>query len=493
MSSVAAKLRSLYEAEESDHSDAELSAEGRGKKRSAQQSATTVTADLDGCDAASLLPKEKRRLRLRQDIPMLVPGSKVSRKDSVLGHSLNKNLRDEASFNEEEEDSLEEEESAEEEGSAEEEEEGSALSEASTEANEEEDSGSESDEKSSVEAEDEENGTATSTSTKSKSSSLNISKSLEKQYQEAMNTEKMEAIENAKRRKLDANRGAEINPMAVKNQLKLLRQIETFRIHLEPCLKALAGLPSSESASYKEIEREADETLKTLLRLQKCIAPPQFTEALLKTNDTRKISSDGGNSLVQKTAFSTSYFSEVADSVSRSLDPSSGKNSFKVLDQSIGSQVEAAFRDGVSWKSKVHPKTTQPIERDNAVESTTSTINKSNQILDLSTYDDKEFYMAMLQDIVSGGKAAGLDDDDDANDEEERNNETLRALQSKRALKKEKSAQNADYERRASKGRKIRYVLIEKLANFMASEPRPYDEEFPEEAVDGLMKSLFKS
>jgi len=79
-------------------------------------------------------------------------------------------------------------------------------------------------------------------------------------------------------------------------------------------------------------------------------------------------------------------------------------------------------------------------------------------------------------------------------------------LQGRRAAKKKI---RADVERRASKGRKIRYVPIEKLQNFMAPRPRGSTSSFAlggpglsaeeqrpaflqfDGAVDALMRSLF--
>ena len=60
------------------------------------------------------------------------------------------------------------------------------------------------------------------------------------------------------------------------------------------------------------------------------------------------------------------------------------------------------------------------------------------------------------------------------------------------ALRRKEALKRKDVERRASKGRKTRYVPIPKLQNFMA--PRVPEEagEVDEELVDNLLRTLFR-
>merc|ERR1719487_3074973 len=66
-------------------------------------------------------------------------------------------------------------------------------------------------------------------------------------------------------------------------------------------------------------------------------------------------------------------------------------------------------------------------------------------------------------------------------------------MQKENAASKKKDKSGQEVERRASKGRKIRYVPIEKLQNFMASRPRPTNIGFEHNtgAMDALIRSLF--
>jgi protein AATF/BFR2 len=90
---------------------------------------------------------------------------------------------------------------------------------------------------------------------------------------------------------------------------------------------------------------------------------------------------------------------------------------------------------------------------------------------DMQTYDDRAFYSLLLKAYIMSGTSTG-----DMN--------TADGLAMLRQYKKRK----ADVDRRASKGRKLRYVVHKKLQNFM----------FPHEApqtgmdVDRLLQSLFQ-
>merc|ERR1711865_672796 len=99
---------------------------------------------------------------------------------------------------------------------------------------------------------------------------------------------------------------------------------------------------------------------------------------------------------------------------------------------------------------------------------------------------DRDFYVQLLREVLQSGNQAGT----------EESRELKMELQGRRASKKRN---RAEVERRASKGRKIRYVPIEKLQNFVASRPRSdrsaddVDPLMGEHAVDALLRSLFSS
>ncbi|KAL5367124.1 hypothetical protein CPHLJ_8g3801 [Cryptosporidium parvum] len=93
-------------------------------------------------------------------------------------------------------------------------------------------------------------------------------------------------------------------------------------------------------------------------------------------------------------------------------------------------------------------------------------------------YDDSDSFVSLLKEIISSKSIT------DPN---------LNSVSSSLLSKGKKTVNNVD--RRASKGRKIRYVPIPKLENFMASSPSLYSNSYlpgadNEEFVDCIMKSL---
>lgn len=92
-------------------------------------------------------------------------------------------------------------------------------------------------------------------------------------------------------------------------------------------------------------------------------------------------------------------------------------------------------------------------------------------------YDDAPLYAALLKESVQRG-ASGDD---------------YRAMKMASKFGKKVGAKEVD--RRASKGRKVRYTAIEKLQNFMAARPVPLSEGIPitnEELVNAFVNSVFQ-
>nr|CCA14719.1 conserved hypothetical protein [Albugo laibachii Nc14] len=129
---------------------------------------------------------------------------------------------------------------------------------------------------------------------------------------------------------------------------------------------------------------------------------------------------------------------------------------FKAVHQDILSQVDAVIADPLRVKRKAH------IPKDDAI------VKEGNELeLDELMYDDAEFYQHLLKEYIdqnteAGGWQAAL---------------RLRINRKKRKL----------VNRKASKGRQIRYVVHPKLENFMFPEPHAN----PSMDIDELFRSLF--
>ena len=95
-----------------------------------------------------------------------------------------------------------------------------------------------------------------------------------------------------------------------------------------------------------------------------------------------------------------------------------------------------------------------------------------NELLDEEIFDDSDFYQELLKELI----------------EMEVSDDPHQGLALTRAWLKSKQRpkQHKDVDRRASKGRKIRYVVHEKLVNFMTPSEEPYPH-----FVDDLFANLF--
>ena len=93
-------------------------------------------------------------------------------------------------------------------------------------------------------------------------------------------------------------------------------------------------------------------------------------------------------------------------------------------------------------------------------------------------YDDAPLYAALLKESVQKGSSG----------------DAYAAM--KLASKFGKKASSKEVDRRASKGRKIRYSKMEKLVNFTSARPVPVSEGFPitdEQLINAFVKSVFSS
>lgn len=155
-------------------------------------------------------------------------------------------------------------------------------------------------------------------------------------------------------------------------------------------------------------------------------------------------------------------YNDILNTYTRKTDlAAGGKNSqakkFKAVNQDILAQVESVLVDPQRVKRKAHAPLDVP--ESEATEG-------SEDLLDELMYDDSDFYQQLLKEFIeSGGGGAGQD------------------AMVRRTHRKKKKIVN----RKASKGRQLRYTVHPKLENFMFPEPYPK----PEMDVDELFRSLF--
>lgn len=181
----------------------------------------------------------------------------------------------------------------------------------------------------------------------------------------------------------------------------------------------------------------------------------------------RKRSSDElWTDLVAENAAALPQYNDILNAYSRKTDLAAGTKSgsqakkFRAVNQDILAQVESVLVDPQRVKRKAHV----PVDRVEASGSTSNEEDAAEDVLDELMYDDSDFYQQLLKEFIESGGGS-----QDA------------PLQ--RAHRKKKKLVN----RKASKGRQLRFNVHPKLENFMFPEPYPK----PEMDVDELFRSLF--
>jgi len=155
--------------------------------------------------------------------------------------------------------------------------------------------------------------------------------------------------------------------------------------------------------------------------------------------------------------------------------------SFKAMDQSIGSQITNAMEgiDRLVEKSRPGTASIRTLGRFAQVEEAADTTS----LLNPDVYDDHEFYIQLLKDSVQLPSK---------NRDPIVESEMLRLTNyKKRSLENQKRSK---CDRRASKGRKLRYTPISQLINFMVASPLQSGtaQRFVDDGlVDRLLHSLF--
>jgi len=297
----------------------------------------------------------------------------------------------------------------------------------------------------------------------------------------------------------------------LKRQLAAWNAVLEFRIHLESALAAGHRLPmgkrhalfcaastgvSSEAAATSADLRDLLGTLlETQQRVVECRGMP-FNET---PGDTvQKTSPDGQGGSEAKA------WDVVEGRLQRILGWELGiadawkertkldvRRSFKVLDQSLALQMNTL--DEADVASKLRKRCVPPVGRhkiygarqtqvelqqaDEAVVTTQNegrTNDNERAPPEEEIYDDRDFYAQLLREVLAGGSLGS--------------NADSAAREVQADLGKRSQNKRADVDRRASKGRKIRYVSIEKLQNFMAQRPRSVDTEV---SMDAMLAGLF--
>ncbi|DAZ93555.1 TPA: hypothetical protein N0F65_006543 [Lagenidium giganteum] len=242
-------------------------------------------------------------------------------------------------------------------------------------------------------------------------------------------------------------------------------QIYTKRLLTNTKTIADQGAAEDESAAAakKEVIAQLYECIDAMSALQdKMCNLPELTVSKESKKRKRNTVEDAWQSIVDSNQHMLSQYNEILNTHSRKTNLSAGTQAkkFKAVNQDILAQVESVLADAKRVKRKAHA----PLDVDAG--NTTSEEGDEDR-LDELMYDDADFYQQLLKEFIESGSSAG----------------GVHDVLAQRAHKKKKKVVN----RKASKGRVLRYVVHPKLENFMFPEPYPK----PEMDVDELFRSLF--
>uniref|UniRef100_A0A182QZA0 Protein AATF n=1 Tax=Anopheles farauti TaxID=69004 RepID=A0A182QZA0_9DIPT len=311
----------------------------------------------------------------------------------------------------------------------------------------------------------------------------------------------------------EENRQDTINKgLAVQNQLKIWERLLEMRIKVQPCLIASNSLPpalmceklAAKSDEFRQKAAQAaktvSETMDGLLELQEFLLG-RFAETkdLLKSGSKRKAPTDKHlkskrptlegydqmlasrckdmenyrNNVLMKWHDRTSIASKGRGNQHQSLSV------LKKIEDSLISRDEMVrktqlYRGGYKLLSRpVQPK--DPNDHDEEQDQdTTEQQQVARSVYDGEIFDDSDFYHQLLRELIEY-KTSTTDSPQEISNK-------LAELQRLRNKMKKK------VDTKASKGRKIRYVVHNKLVNYMAPVP---DYDWTDEAKDELFGSLF--
>ncbi|TYZ66418.1 hypothetical protein PybrP1_001314 [[Pythium] brassicae (nom. inval.)] len=247
-------------------------------------------------------------------------------------------------------------------------------------------------------------------------------------------------------------------------------QIYTKRLLTTAKAAADAGAaePSDTAHKAQAIER-LYASLDAVARLQDALCTvPELAAAAATDAGTkkRKRSVDAAWGAVSSASEAAlPQYNEVLNAYTRKTNLAGGSQAkkFKAVNQDILAQVDAVLADVQRVKRKAHAPVAEP---SSSTSGGGATSVEEGDVLDELMYDDSDFYQQLLKEFIESGGGGG-----DGG-----------ALQPRIHRKKKKLVN-----RKASKGRQLRYTVHPKLENFMFPDPYPT----PAVDVDELFRSLF--
>eukprot|EP00742_Colponemidia_sp_Colp-10_P010992 GILJ01012149.1.p1 GENE.GILJ01012149.1~~GILJ01012149.1.p1 ORF type:complete len:510 (-),score=109.51 GILJ01012149.1:128-1657(-) len=248
------------------------------------------------------------------------------------------------------------------------------------------------------------------------------------------------------------------------------------------------------TSSFSMASTECRDLLTTFLDIQQGLlkqnsaVPSAETSAGAKRKRSDSLDDTWSNISQQFQRFRP-FCDEIIDRWNRKTQLSAGMQlkKLKVLNQSVVAQIEQIISDKDRIIRRSQLKRTsyrvfgKPVDPSFESDKENQEENRDAHLEDYDEeiYDDLDFYQQQLRELIENAPASTLaDPQGDSSMDMTRKYLALRKLKSKQPKKV--------VDRRASKGRKVRYVVHEKLVNFM--NPIPRTEKM---SADELFKNLF--
>ncbi|KAH8116412.1 TRAUB-domain-containing protein [Phellopilus nigrolimitatus] len=305
---------------------------------------------------------------------------------------------------------------------------------------------------------------------------------------------------------------------AVARQLTLYDSLLDARIRLQKCVMYMNMLPDASKIPDYLLSVESRDATNKMLSETMGLADDLFElqEKLMTTNESldppsrkrRKIDdeSDAGHDWEEELQENSAYFAELESTLHPHLLTTLQKWSNKVLaiapstllpssrtkfSRNNANQVKSAVQlvdDALLDREKLVARTR--IWRGKGSRLGVVNVEKSSETNvrvhesadgDMDVFDDTDYYQSLLRDVIdarAGGSGAGAGGGLDG------------LAEDWRAAQKQRKARKA-VDTRASKGRKLRFEVHEKLQNFMAPAPPPGGAVWHEAQIDELFASLF--
>ncbi|KAF5130219.1 Protein BFR2 [Metarhizium anisopliae] len=268
--------------------------------------------------------------------------------------------------------------------------------------------------------------------------------------------------------------GDDENSVAIQKQRKIYDGLLNLRIRLQKALVAANSFPTveagtdAESEPYEAAEEAAIKLLNTISSLRESIKAPTKTGEKRKRDFVASMSNDGiWEQLQDEDKDATGFRQERLEKWSKKVQ-----------------SVNMARPSGISEKNKTLISALQEqlivpnnrlVKRTRVPRSCAPAQLAKKVATDEYVYDDADFYQLLLKELVDQRTVEGVAD-----------YATAVPTVMVTATKEAKVRKQVD--RKASKGRKMRFTVHEKLQNFMAPEDR---RGWEQEAIDRFFGTLF--